>query len=527
MKSIDLLILPILVIVSGLAAALLSSPWNICVATVGTGMIVVLFFSSPAQPIAIRLGGLSWTREDFFRGWLITGRTGSGKTQSAINNLTFQCFENMRDFGAVCLDQKGLYHETLSAMARHFNRFEDLILLQTRPPDAPTHWKPAHSINLLGNINVPALTYAKLLVDTAQSLTGKCENPFFPTKAQLSIQTGIEILRYLDYYCTIPSLYQVLLDKAYGKQIVLALVAYAKGEGKYLPDLREQPSRAKAAQLLNAFAANYLGQPPEQLGGVQSTIETYLGFFLHEDLIDVFSASKPTFSMDHLDYGRILCVAMPQKFQTERIYINTILKLSLYFHVLQRFDKSEAERRALNPLILFADEGQEIVSAAESAFADHRSAGVLREARATIVLSTQAYTSLYGSLDRKYADVLMLNLSNQVVYTCANQASAEEASKQIGEREVIEKSWSYTAGKKTVNYIRKIRPFFQPFQLRKLPKFTCVCIHCEGRFRKRLISPINPDGSVPGWFAITHPIRAAITKLKRAILCRMSTKSKT
>jgi hypothetical protein len=35
---------------------------------------------------------------------------------------------------------------------------------------------------------------------------------------------------------------------------------------------------------------------------------------------------------------------MPQKFQTERRYVNTFLKLLFYNHALRRFDKAKAER---------------------------------------------------------------------------------------------------------------------------------------------------------------------------------------
>ena len=57
------------------------------------------------------------------------------------------------------------------------------------------------------------------------------------------------------------------------------------------------------------------------------------------------------------------------------MYINTILKLSYYFHALSRFDKPAGERENANLIVLFADEGQEIITGAESAFADHRAAG--------------------------------------------------------------------------------------------------------------------------------------------------------
>jgi hypothetical protein len=322
--------------------------------------------ADPESRAVLRLAGLSWSMEDFVRGWLITGRTGSGKTQCAINSITYQIFEKVPHWGGVCLDQKGLYWEILVRMAAHFRREGDLVLLQTRPLGKDDLWRPGHTINITGNPNVPASTYAKVIVDTAVSLTGgRGQNPFFPTKAQLAIQTGFEVLRHIEAYVTIPNVYQLLLNEADGK---------------------------------------------------------------------------------------IVCIAMPQKFQSERLYINTILKLSYYFHALNRFDKPAEEREKDNLIILFADEGQEIITGAESAFADHRAAGIIREARATIVLATQAYTSILGSLDRRYADVLMLNLSNELIFTCANHESAVIASKNIGEREVIEKLWGWSAGKKSTSY---------------------------------------------------------------------------
>ena len=75
----------------------------------------------------LRLAGLSWSMEDFVRGWLITGRTGSGKTQCAINTITYQIFQNVPHWGGVCLDQKGLYWEILVKMAAHFGREGDLV----------------------------------------------------------------------------------------------------------------------------------------------------------------------------------------------------------------------------------------------------------------------------------------------------------------------------------------------------------------------------------------------------------------
>jgi len=449
-----------------------------------------LFGESHAGNVVVRLGGLSWSMEDFVRGWLITGRTGSGKTQSGINTITFQIFQNVKNWGGICLDQKGLYWEILVRMAAHFGRSEDLILLQTRPDGESVLWRSPYSINLTGNPDVPASTYAKVIVDTALSLSGgRGGNPFFPIRAQLAIQTAFEILRHLESYVTIPNIHRLLLNATDANKTLAIL---------------EKRSDQRSRELM-ASLKSYLDQPPEQLGGVQGTLSTYLEFFLNPEIAEVFCAEEPTFSVSEIDRGKIVCLAMPQKFQTERLYINTILKLSYYFHALSRFDKPAEAREKDNLLILFADEGQEIITGAESAFADHRAAGVIREARATIVLATQAYTSLLGSLDKRYADVLMLNLSNELIFTVANHDSAQIASKSISEREVTEKSWGWSAGKRSYNYQTRIKPWFEAFRLRKLPRFTAIVCHCEKPYRKRLLPPITPEGSYPTWFTQLRP----------------------
>ena len=51
------------------------------------------------EKFLVRLKGLAWTKEDFCRGWLVTGDTGSGKTRSGINQLLFQVFENEDNLG--------------------------------------------------------------------------------------------------------------------------------------------------------------------------------------------------------------------------------------------------------------------------------------------------------------------------------------------------------------------------------------------------------------------------------------------
>ena len=84
---------------------------------------------------------------------------------------------------------------------------------------------------------------------------------------------------------------------------------------------------------------------------------------------------------------------MPQKFQVERRYVNTFLKMLFYTHALRRFDKPARSRRDDNLLILWADEAQRFVSASEEGMSDYNCIDVIREAQSTIVAAAQSITS--------------------------------------------------------------------------------------------------------------------------------------
>src|SRR3954466_6375024 len=90
--------------------------------------------------VILRLGGYAWTIEDFCRGWLITGETGSGKTLGGINTMLWQVSKNCPNWGGVCVDDKGLYAETLRVMLDRVGRKDDLIVLEVRPEGAPPSW---------------------------------------------------------------------------------------------------------------------------------------------------------------------------------------------------------------------------------------------------------------------------------------------------------------------------------------------------------------------------------------------------
>lgn len=156
-----------------------------------------------------------------------------------------------------------------------------------------------------------------------------------------------------------------------------------------IKDLTNRYSTERRRELIEYFRNRFLSQPSEQLGGVRETIANYLQYFLTPEMIQVFCAPENTFDFADIDQGKIICVAMPQRFQAERRYVNTFLKMLFYTHVLRRFDKPKEERREANLLILWADEAQRFMTASEDGMSDYNCVDVIRVVR-TMALKSRS-----------------------------------------------------------------------------------------------------------------------------------------
>jgi type IV secretory pathway TraG/TraD family ATPase VirD4 len=252
--------------------------------------------------------------------------------------------------------------------------------------------------------------------------------------------------------------------------------------------------------LYDHFKNRFLNQPPEQIGGVKETIANYLQHFLSPEITQVFCPSENTFDFGEIDRGKIICVAMPQKFQTERRYVNTFLKMLFYTHVLRRFDKPKEQRRDDNLLILWADEAQRFMTASEDGMSDYNSVDVIREAQGTVVAAAQSSTSFVPPLGKDKAKVLTLNLRNRMIFKAADEEGAVESADFLGKKKFIKRSWGFSYGRTTSNYSEQEEHKIKPYVLRSLPKHTCVLVHAERGFKRTLLPPIDPNGKVCSWF---------------------------
>jgi type IV secretory pathway TraG/TraD family ATPase VirD4 len=450
-------------------------------------LLIVQLSRRSVKRVVVRLAGFTWTRDDFCRGWLITGDTGSGKTRSGITPLLFQVFKNEPTWSGLCIDDKGIYWETLSEMAKHFGREDDLILLQVRPDDATSTWQPRHTYNLTSDRTIPYNTFAKAVVDTAASLGQAGDKAFFKNQAQTHIAAALETLREIGADVTLENAYHLLLDQS--------------DLDEAMTDLASSHQTVRRCELTEHFANRFLSQPPEQIGGVKETIANYLQPFITPEIAQVFCSARNSFEFADLDRGKIICVAMPQKFQMERRYINTFLKMLFYTHALRRFDKPADERRRDNLLILWADEAQRFVTASEDGMSDYNCIDVIREAQATVVAAAQSSTSFIPPLGREKARVFTLNLRNRLVFKAADEEGALESADFLGKKRVIKKSWGCHSGKISRNYSEQEEHKIKPHVLRNLAKHRSVIVHCERGHRRKLLPPRGSDGKIPRWFA--------------------------
>ena len=437
------------------------------------------------RPAILRLGGYSWDIFSFCRGWLITGQVGTGKTVAAINTMLWQVSKNCPTWGGVCVDDKGVYWETLSAMLGNLGRKSDLILLQVRPDGAAADWQPAHRFNFLDLPILPYSAKAKIICDVASSLGQKTEQSFFRIQAQVQMEFAFRALRCAGFDVTLEQAYE-LLTLPWLLEETMGMIA-------------KDPSD-EATQLLQHYYGTFINQPAEQLGGVRTTIANYLKPFTDPDIAAVFCPAKSSFDFAEIDRGKILCVAMPQRFSVERRYVHTLLKLAFYSHVLRRYDRPAAARANDNLLIFWADEAQKIVTASEDGMSDYNVVDVIREARATVVAATQSYASLIPPMgDEKKAKVFIANMANRVTFCAADEDSAKIAADTVGKRKSLRRTTGWSGGKRTTSLTEEDRYYLEPHTFRRLRKFQAVVQHCDFGFRRTFITPLGPDGRPPVW----------------------------
>ena len=421
----------------------------------------------------IKIENFAWSINDFCRGWLITGQTGSGKTACAIRTILHALFQNVPEWGGAIVDQKGQFYEIVAGTARHYGMEDKLCILRIGGDSLAKY-------NILSYPGISWQSYAGIIIDTAESMGIKLE-AFWKSNSEQWLY-GILGLVASE---RIPTLAD-LVKYTYDSDALKALVKRASAK----TDPITQDASQKVQGILNL--------PAVTLGGVLGSVKTIINYFNDPAIQEVLCPKENTVDFRDVDKGKIFVISMAQKYDRQRVFFNTFLKLLFMTHAKYRFDDPENLPKK-NLLVFFADEAQQIVTS--SAYAsDHEAVSVIREAKATYVLATQSVTSFLSRLKKEDVQALVLNLSSKMYFTVADQEAAELASKDLGVFETDEISKSVSKGVETISTRKAEKAVYTAAELRALRKYECVLKHPSGKTERMFLPPRDDAGNVPKYY---------------------------
>jgi hypothetical protein len=409
--------------------------------------------------------------------------------------------------GFVC-GEKGNEWQAVDALLLHHAREEDLCLLRTRPTWAPAGWSPPVRLNLISMDEVPADTFAKIIVDTGLSVEESgTRDEFFVPQARDKIAWGIRLLRAVR-----AATGKSAAGAGPGLLALFDILTVPESYRRYLARrLAEHPHLTGSdafAQARFQLENNYWNQPPDQLGGVRSTLYNFLVPFAEPEIAEVFCADS-TFDLRDIQRGKVICLAIPQKFAVQRRYVATFLKTLVYQVILERFDRRRDDPDWLNRnvVVVEQDEWQRHAVRADC------EADVVREARGAVYAATQSQNAVWLKFGgRESAAPLIANLRNRWICQAASEECAEESSNLISARIAREVSHTHGQGGRTTSVSFPERPIVPKRELRALAPFHVIFAPAEGRwlYRKCIAMPATPDGRIPPWwFGDWNPIHWA------------------
>lgn len=445
--------------------------------TVFTGCVVMALKSRKKEPVVCRLSGLEWTQEELCHGTMITGAIGSGKS-CALLNFVDQIFQNSPNFGGLWLDAKGSSHVDLLRIAKRHGREKDVIILEV-PFEGRTAY-PQQTLNLMEAGGMGPEIVAEILAEiSTQGQTDGKSAHFFRSQTVEHVSAGLRFLKHIKKPVNAKTL-QNFLCNIYEMRDVLKSLGGRTEEGKdgrqmFIPD--DNP-------WADHWWNSYLGQAPEQLSGVISSISNALACFTSGPVADVFS-SDSTVDINDINNSKIICVTIPSIYPRQKDAVNQFMKSLFFSFGKLRFDRRKFSNQTENLLLCFLDEYQRCASVS-----DIRSMDVLRDSKCAFITACQDETSLIPVVGRDVQPVLVGKMRNRVIFAAESAASAQASADLIGKKRIWRNSYGSSGGKPSSNRSLVDDHIILPQYFSRLKGHKCVILHTNRSVKKNVKFPL-------------------------------------
>ena len=192
---------------------------------------------------------------------------------------------------------------------------------------------------------------------------------------------------------------------------------------------------------------------------------------------------------------------MPQRFVSERRYINTYLKILFFYHTLRRYELPKPEQAKKNQLLLIADEYQDIVTASEDGISDHSTIDRIRGAKCAIIAGMQSEVSADPAIGRDKRKVLTLNFRTRLIFRAADTEGATASADFIGKKKVWKHSHSSKGWGTATRSRREDEDYkIKPSKLTELRDHHAVIVHPSKQYSKKRLIPVDGNGVRQKWF---------------------------
>lgn len=414
---------------------------------------ILLGFDKCNNPLYLNEKGL-------FQNILITGSIGSGKTSSAVYQITKKLLKfgicssnnNSKKIGMLVLDVKGNYYDFIKKECQYMGREDDLIEISL---NSNIYYNPLDKKEYSPKIIASRLKYILLLFSPNNS------ESFWIDKAETVIAEVIKYIRiYNDGYVNFDELNKIISNEEYYIETKKKLVDILKtkmdksNKLKLIEKEKEQNEIQRIIYDLNTFINFYekefIKLDSRTKNIIRAEISRITNLFITDYKINKhFSPKKEEINFNGFEElikeGKIVVLNMNiSEYGDISKVIACYLKLDFQLEVLKQLGRGGPKRITA----FISDEYQEYVTKNDANFYSQS-----REAMCINVISTQSFTSIKNALkEENTSNVIIQSLVNKICFRTDDEYTIEKMQKLIGKEEKERKSITIGESSKDANY---------------------------------------------------------------------------